>query len=50
MSKKCSKMMLVLLFSVSAISVTIAEENKKIASLDEAKINNINCNYTRVSI
>jgi hypothetical protein len=37
MSKKCSELLLVLLFSVSAISISIAEENKKVASLDEAK-------------
>jgi thiol-disulfide isomerase/thioredoxin len=36
MSKQLLKLLLVLLFSVSAISITIAEENKKIASLDEA--------------
>ncbi|MDR0610932.1 MAG: hypothetical protein LBG58_12530, partial [Planctomycetaceae bacterium] len=37
MSRKFSQMLFVLLFSVSAISITIAEENKKISSLEEAK-------------
>ncbi|MDR0610492.1 MAG: TlpA family protein disulfide reductase [Planctomycetaceae bacterium] len=37
MSRKFSKLLLVLLFSVSISSVTVSEENNKITSLDEAK-------------
>ncbi|MDR2643942.1 MAG: TlpA family protein disulfide reductase [Planctomycetaceae bacterium] len=50
MSKQLSKLLLVLLFSASAISVVIAEAPPKIASLDEAKMVTEIETYTKVTI